>query len=89
MKNKPNLNPCVFSSFSASCVKKVAKNGAVLDNFGVFLEKNGTVLDKFGIVWDMFGYTSTPKNRVFSTKNNEDTIKTLPPAPREKFISCG
>jgi len=52
---------------------KKAKNGAVWDKFGVFLAHFGVIWDKFGVVWDYFGITNTPKNRIFSTKNKENT----------------
>ena len=70
IKNEPNRTQ--FSSLFPLWQKK-AKNGVVLDNFGVFLAHFGVVLDKFGIVWAHFGNTKTAKSRIFSTKNAENT----------------
>ena len=49
------------------------KNGAVWDNFGVFLAHFGVIWDKFGVVWDYFGNMKTQKSRIYSIKNTEIT----------------
>ena len=53
--------------------QKKAKNGAVLDNFGVFLAQFGVIWDKFGVVLDYFGNIKIPRNRIFNTNNAENT----------------
>ena len=56
----------------------MAKNGAVLDNFGSFWDKFGNVLDNLGVLLDYFGSTKTPKNRIFNSINKEkQTIHTV------------
>jgi hypothetical protein len=64
---------CFGASGAAPGTKK-AKKGVVLDNFGVFLAQFGVVLDNNGVIKDKFGNTKTQQNRVFDTKNNENTI---------------
>jgi hypothetical protein len=65
---------------------KKAKNGVVWDKFGVVWAQFGVILDNFGVVWDYFGNIKTPKNRIFNTKNQENTkfprlIPSKTPAP--------
>ena len=56
----------------------MAKNGAVLDNFGSFWDKFGVGMDNFGIVLDKVWNTKTPQNRLFNTINKEkQTIHTI------------
>ena len=70
MQNKPNFNR--HSSIDNRQFKrwfKKAKNGNVLDNFGVVWAHFGVILDKLGVVLDNVGSIKTPKNRIFNTKN--------------------
>jgi hypothetical protein len=53
--------------------QKKAKNGEVLDNFGVFLEQFGVILDNNRVIKDKLGNTKSPKNNVFNTNNAENT----------------
>ena len=46
----------------------MAKNGNVLDKFGVIVEKKGNTLDNFGNVLAQFGNTKTIKSRIFGLK---------------------
>ena len=52
--------------------QKKAKNGAVWDKFGVFLDNFGVIWAQFGVVLDYYGNKKTPKNRVFGIENNEN-----------------
>ena len=70
MQNKPNFNR--HSSIDNRQFKrwlKMAKNGALLDNFGSFLDKFGVIVDKLGVVLDNLWSIKTPINRIFNTKN--------------------
>ena len=50
---------------------KQAKNGAVLDNFGIFSEQFGAVSDNNGDAPDKLNNTNTPKNLTRTPKNND------------------
>ena len=102
MQNKPNFNRhSSIDNRQSSIVNRQsnrwfikAKNGNVLDNFGVLLEQFGVIVDKLGVVLDNVGSIKTPKNRIFSAKNDENTklshlISSKTPPPRFAALPLG
>jgi len=69
--------------------QKKEKNGVVWDKFGVFLAKFGVIWAQFGVVLDNFGNSFTPKNRIYRTKNQENTKKTDFKRLLPHFIAAG